>query len=695
MGKYGLGTKLLFSILLILGVGLGVTATWIAFKSKSETVALSIAHGKELAEKTATDIGADIEVAMTTVRAIGQQYLFYKNAGILDRSVYREALKAVTDGNSDFVAVWSGWEPNALDGKDSDFQNTNGTNESGRFIDLWYLKSPKELAIRPLNIDKGETADWYDGPRRSLEETITEPYEMNLDGLEANNFLATSVIYPIVSNGKFLGTVGIDFKLEDVQKKISQLKPYGSGLVTLITNAGVWASYPDEAKIGNPIAERNAIYEEALEGIFEGRQMAKFGFSTEINAEAAFIFTPVYVGGAKTPWSVLAILPMEAISEPATAIVQNTIIIFVILCALLALLVWFLVRRLVGKPLADMTVVVGSLSDHNTDVVIENLERADEIGVLSRALNNFKEQLSKVRLLEQQKIVDDENARNEKQKIRHELAESFEKSVIEVSENVHNALVNMHSSAEKLSTISSDVSTQSSSVSETTGEASSNVATVASATEQLSASVREINGQVSKAVQVSNDAVSEASRVTSLVSSLSQSADKIGNVIELINDIATQTNLLALNATIEAARAGDAGKGFAVVASEVKSLANQTAKATEEIAEQIAEVQSATEDSVEAIDSISETIGQISEISTVIASAVEEQSAATQEISRNVQEAASGTTQVSNSIQLVSDNAVQAGEVSSNLVDASTSLRDNSQLLRERIGGFVKQILVS
>ena len=344
---------------------------------------------------------------------------------------------------------------------------------------------------------------------------------------------------------------------------------------------------------------------------------------------------------------------------------------------------WGLARS-ITRPIAGMVEVLRKLAANDRSFAIPETDRRDEIGQMAKAAQVFKDNMTEAdRLRTERANVEQQTAARRKADM-HSLANDFEAAVGEIINTVSSASRELEASATTLTATAGRAQELTTIVAGASAEASTNVQSVASATEEMSSSVDEISRQVQESAGIAKEAVDQARKTNDHVAQLASAASRIGDVVGLINTIAGQTNLLALNATIEAARAGEAGRGFAVVASEVKALAEQTAKATGEISQQIAGIQAATDESVNAIKAIGGTIARMSEICSTIASAVEEQGAATREISRNVQQAAHGTREVSSNIVDVQRGAAETGTASSQVLSSAKSLSvENSRLKRE------------
>ena len=363
-----------------------------------------------------------------------------------------------------------------------------------------------------------------------------------------------------------------------------------------------------------------------------------------------------------------------------------------LLITLFAGLLGYLNFAIVSRPLGQLAGVVRKLADGNTEEEVDFGKRADEIGQMGEALGVFRANLIRTRELEEeterQRLDTAERRRAEMEAV----ASSFEETVLTITREMISGLEALNSSAGSLADIAHGTTDQALSVSSASQQATENVNTVASATEELSASIAEINEQVHASSKVVTEASSEVERSNNAVGKLQQVVAKIGDVTRLITDIAEQTNLLALNATIEAARAGDAGRGFAVVASEVKALAEQTAKATEEIDSQISEMRQAADDSIVATASVAEMVKTIHQRTSAMAAATEEQNAATNEIARNVAEAARGTLSVSSSIVEVSNQANQTGDLSAEMRESIRDLHDRSNRMQSAMNEFLSTI---
>jgi methyl-accepting chemotaxis protein len=377
--------------------------------------------------------------------------------------------------------------------------------------------------------------------------------------------------------------------------------------------------------------------------------------------------------------------------ERATRTAELVLLAGAALSALLAIGMGLLLSRTIARPVVRMTEAMGAIASGDLTTEVPTAERRDEIGAMASTLQVFKDALI------EKKRLDEAGAAEAAEKLERgrrleQLMGSFEGKVGVLTTSLLSAASDMESTARGMTSTAEDASRRTVAASASTEQASANVQTVAGAAEELSSSIREIAGQATQCSDIAVRAVAEAEATDATVQSLSQGAVRISEVIQLISSIASQTNLLALNATIEAARAGEAGRGFAVVASEVKALANQTAKATEDITGQVEGIQQSSQSAVRAIQAISRTISEISGIAAAISASVEEQRAATQEIARSVQEAASGTAEVASNVSGLETAASSTGAAASQVLTSAGELAQQSETLSGEVSEFLAQV---
>jgi methyl-accepting chemotaxis protein len=390
-------------------------------------------------------------------------------------------------------------------------------------------------------------------------------------------------------------------------------------------------------------------------------------------------------------WAVGSGVYIDDVAALFRARVFDVLMMVGAILALLGVISWWLARGLV-RPVRALTGAMTRLAGGDIAAEVPATGRTDEVGEMARSVGFFKVSMIEADRLRQEQEQRKAGAAAEQRGALIRMADDFNASVGGIIDTVSSSSTELEASAISLSSTAKRSQERATVVAAASEQASTNVQAVASATEQMASSVNEISRQVQESARLANAAVEQARATTDRVGELSKAAARIGDVVDLINEIAGQTNLLALNATIEAARAGEAGRGFAVVASEVKALAEQTAKATGEIGQQITGIQSATQDSVNAIKDISGTIEKLSEVSSTIAAAVEEQGAATQEISRNVQQAAQGTQQVASNITEVRRDSGETGSASSQVLSAAQSLSSDSNRLKLEVGKFLDSV---
>jgi PAS domain S-box-containing protein len=459
----------------------------------------------------------------------------------------------------------------------------------------------------------------------------------------------------------------------------------------------VWSDYlatyltPDEKATADSFAPKRAKY--VADAVKPGLALLADRKHDELAALLSGPGAALFAAAKQDLDKLVAIQVKEAKAEFETAESRYVAVVtFVAIALLIGLLLggWLGVRTIqaVVRPLGRLNTAMDRIArgEFNSRIVIE---RDDEIGT---ALRNVQAMQSKLGFDRESQRDLEKRAADQRRQAMHQLAGDFESALGEIIETVSSASTELEASAHTLASTAEHTQEATTTVAAASEQASANVQSVASASEEMSSSVDEISRQVQDSARIADGAVDQARRTNERIAELSQAAARIGDVVKLITAVADQTNLLALNATIEAARAGEAGKGFAVVAQEVKALAAQTAKATGEIAAQIAGMQQATQGSVAAIKEIGDTIGRLSEISSSIAAAVEEQGAATREISRNVQQAAQGTVQVSTSIADVQRGATETGSASSQVLSAARLLSQDSNRLKTEVHKFLGSV---
>lgn len=361
-----------------------------------------------------------------------------------------------------------------------------------------------------------------------------------------------------------------------------------------------------------------------------------------------------------------------------------------VITALVVLLSMLVARNTTG-PIVATTFEMRRLADGDLNVEIQGRDRLDEVGHMANAVQIFKDSMIRNREMESEAkarlLADQERAHK-----REALTVEFDKAIVGMLTKVSSTVEHVNHASVELHAAADQTSRQSAAVAAAAEQASANVQTVASATEQLDASTQEISKRVQQTTEIAHEAVGEINRANTTMSGLSDAAQKIGEIVNLINGIAAQTNLLALNATIEAARAGEAGKGFAVVAGEVKNLANQTAKATEEISNQVAEMQNSAEGALGVTKSVADIIGRVDSVVSSIAAAAEQQNAATHEIARNVHQASQGTREVTENIADVSQASVATGKLAEDMTGVAQELQNEAVSLRSRVEQFLSDV---
>lgn len=675
----GVRGRLILYVTLVLLVGFLVVGGYSVFKTFQEIARGSQATVEAVAESAVLNVQGFIQPAIDIGESIAQAAEGAMKSGV-SREQMGEVASAIVAANRRFVGSTVAFEPNGYDGKDAEYKgNAPISDADGRMVPYFFNKAGGGVGIEELvmTVEAG-IEGWYLAPLRKNQTMVVDPYIYPVEGQDV---LMTTISVPIRNAGKAVGIATIDMDMTRLREELGKITPLGVGELMLISSAGIWASHPNADLLGQTVARDDPV---------AGLVGTAVQGSAEIGEDIYYSF-PVPFRGPDEIWQVLVRVPSAAVTERAWS-AALTIGGITILATLLGTAVFWFLGSAIAQPILALAGTTQKIAEGDFRVKVDGTERGDELGLLAKAVQVLRDgQAAKVALEAEQEELKRKAEQSRKQAME-EMAQRLETEVRNVMDALERSVSTVDSESGDMQTTMDRNGTLVDAVSGATEQASNNVQAVAAASEQMTASIQEISGQVGRASTITRTAVEEIDSASGTVGTVVSSAKSVGDVVDLINDIAEQTNLLALNATIEAARAGEAGKGFAVVASEVKALANQTSSATEEITGQINTMRQASENAAAAMKNITERIREIDDVSGSIAAAIEEQAASAREISSNASEAARFSAEVSRDIGEIDESSRTARTAVDKVRDVTGRLSGDAAGLSRTVADFVRSL---
>jgi len=638
---------------------------------------------KSLASDYAGKIRAEFDVAMDSARTMADVFSLAKqrdNSGLeVGRDQVNAILLKVLHDNPNFNGTYSCWEPDAIDGRDSDFRTgRDGNNKfTGRFTPYWNRDDKGNIAVQPLV--EYDTRDrhpngvlkggWYINPKENHNESVLGPLPYIVQGKQV--WLATLSV-PIMVDNKFYGVAGSDYNLDFVQELAQNVDKElfeGQGEIIIVSNMGLIVAHSEKADlVGGPL--KNVIPEGADQMIREIQAGNNVANLNEKDGQFE-VFAPIELGRTGKPWSVLIRIKQDTVLADAIALDQEltsagkTSMYMLtgaggLICVLAIALLWYASGGIV-RPIRHTVDMLKDIAEGEGDLTKRlDIKVKDEVGEMATWFNLFMDKLQDMIA----QIVDDAGSLNSSSNILSNIAGEMKQGAEAMAER-----------SRSVATGAEEMDVSMSGVASACEEAATNVNMVSTATDDMTQTIREIAQKAENSRAISESAVAKAGEVSEKLGHLGQSTLEISKVTEVISDISDQINLLALNATIEAARAGEAGKGFAVVASEVKELAKQTAEATQIVQSQIENIQRATDDTVSEVGQILDIFNNVSENVASIAGEVEGQATTTQEIADNISQTSAGIQEVN---QNVSQGSVVIGSITSEITEVNESVQKAS-----------------